>query len=95
MEMERARAARVAALEPPVPDIAQNLETIQKHRYTQNNIDQYSSTYYHIPRERIERADPNFHQVSNYHWRRNAPLPPPPKISFYMLTIYGGGGDKN
>ncbi|CAB4029583.1 Hypothetical predicted protein, partial [Paramuricea clavata] len=67
MEMERARAARVAALEPPVPDIAQNLETIQKHRYKQNNIDHYSSTYYHIPRERVERADPNFHQVDARH----------------------------
>ena len=96
MEMERARAARVAALEPPVPDIAQNLETIQKHRYTQNNIDQYSSTYYHIPRERVERADPNFHQVSNYHWRWNAPLPPPPKNKLlYVDNLWGGGEDKN
>ena len=64
MEMERVRAARMAALEPPVPDIAQNLEAIQKHRYKQKNIDEYSTTYYHIPRERVERADTNLHQVS-------------------------------
>ncbi|XP_028403381.1 centrosomal protein of 295 kDa-like [Dendronephthya gigantea] len=67
MEIERIRAARVAALEPPVPDIAQNLESIQKHRYKQKNVDQYSSTYYHIPRERVERADPNIHQVDARH----------------------------
>ena len=67
MEIERIRAARVAALEPPVPDIAQNLESIQKHRYKQKNIDQYSSTYYHIPRERVEKAGPNIHQVSYIH----------------------------
>ncbi len=66
MEMERVRAARMAALEPPVPDIAQNLEAIQKHRYKQKNIDEYSTTYYHIPRERVERADTNLHQVSNH-----------------------------
>ena len=64
MEIERSRAARVAALDPPVPDIAQNLETIQKQRYQRKNTDQYSSTYYHIPQERVERADPNLHQVS-------------------------------
>ena len=64
MEMERVRAARVAALEPPVPDIAQNLENIRKHRCKPKNIDEYSSTYYHIPRERVERADPYLHEVS-------------------------------
>lgn len=64
MEIERARAARVAALETPVPDIAQNLEIIQRHRYKQNNINQYSSTYYHIPRERVERSDPSVYHVS-------------------------------
>ena len=66
MEMERIRAARVAALQPPTPDIAQNLETIQKQRHKQTNIDHYSSTYYHIPQERVEKADPNLHQVSNF-----------------------------
>ena len=66
MEMERVRAARVAALEPPVPDIAQNLENIRKHRCKQfKNIDEYSSTYYHIPRERVERADPYLHEVED------------------------------
>ena len=64
MEIERSRAARVAALDPPVPDIAQNLETIQKQRYKRKSIDHYNSTYYHIPQERVERADPNLHQVS-------------------------------
>ena len=63
MEMERVRAARVAALDPPVPDIAQNLEAIQRHRYKQRNMEEYSSTYYHLPRERVERADPHLHQV--------------------------------
>lgn len=63
LEIERIRAARVAALEPPVPDIAQSLDLIQKHRHKQKNIDQYSSTYYHLPPELVERADPNDNQI--------------------------------
>lgn len=63
MEIERIRAARVAALDPPVPDIARNLEMIKTHKYKQKSIDQYSSTYYHLPQELVEKADPNDEQV--------------------------------
>lgn len=63
MEIERIRAAKIAALEPPVPDIAESLEMIQKNKYKEKSIDQYSSTYYHVPRSLVERADPNDEQV--------------------------------
>lgn len=57
MKIERHRAAQVAARKPRNTDIAQKLETIQKLRRKQKNINDFSTTYFHIPQKNLEWAE--------------------------------------